>query len=210
MQSMLTRMFKRNSIIEAIEELHTGILKTFDDRAAHAGRAELTPLDILCLPESNGIAKPDQATLNTVNQMMLTPGKLPKTMSQFGVYSMIQCTILDRNHRFIQSLLPEGWDLTKTLYNPHELQEISLLTCRSSAALSMKYCWLYFRRKQGYTERYYGNPSCSGPVKTFMLRHYGLTNPSQPQVNEITFAIAHEIDMDPLDVNSAMWLMEQM
>ena len=67
----------------------------------------------------------------------------------------------------------------------------------------MKYVWLAYDIQKPY----YGNAAFTSPVKKFFARNYGLTNPTQSTVNEVTFKLAHELDMDPLDVNTAMWIL---
>ena len=44
--------------------------------------------------------------------------------------------------------------------------------------------------------------------RDFFKRHFGMCSPAQNEVNRYTFRVAEELSMNPLDVNTAMWVME--
>jgi len=200
MSTILKQQFVR--LETRIDNLHADIERQLRERMEAAGIKQPALADFFCFPEAKGFPYHTAHTVSKTKQWFALPSF--KAWYTIGVYNKPQCGIMPWAAKTFRALeVMYGSSVLNKVPTPHELQEMSMFATKPSIALMFKYAWIYY----GYEECgwFMGNHACTKPVRDYVKMCHGGTQVGR--INMLTAAIAEEIDMDPLRVNSAMWLM---
>ena len=218
--STIQRIFNNPTIAQEINDIHVQIYKRLNEIGAHLPSPKdivcsktLTILDILCHPEGNGMPTIPSNILTNIQKELYAPKPVWK---KFGVYNQIQCSIMAKMAELCQAAKTFGIDLDSEHAKEITLQQLGALAIKPSTALAIKYAWLYYklddfnlRLTEKFKQPFYGHVSCTTPVKNFFTRFFKIQNINTLLADEITFNIAHETNLDPIDINTAMWILGQ-
>ena len=208
---ILIMQFNNPSIQSKIQETYGAILRALEEARGRLYQ-ESTPLsvtDILCLPDCGGLPNIGKDTMNRI-QADFASDRNPEWKRHGRIYNQIQCAVMDKVWEFWRAATLYGLDLSITDPGPDFLQKLGAIAIKPSTTLAVKYAWLYFiQRDSGWNSDngFYGHVSSTTPVREYFRRNFGFSNVPLHDADRITFQIAAETGLDPVDVNTAMWLM---
>lgn len=197
---MLKDIFLRR--VPSTEVLHNDIKTSINTHILPLlGGSPVTILDLLAYPLAGGTLNHTSATLATTKQKLRA-----QPMSLFndlGVFSHIQCAMMKAAQDWVRELSNHQILLEPVEnINPHKLEDLAITAQKPSLALVMKYAWIY----RGADRHYYGFPSCTSPVRASMKLLFGQTSPNNGAIMKAHFSLAQELDLDPLVINSILYL----
>lgn len=213
----LSSPYSRPGLQAEVAAIHTGFGDDLYDTVANnlgivdPDNNPLSPLDILCHPCSRGFPSMDMATLCCVQAALGTDPVKPVRWNQFGAYNQVACGIMAKIHEFVfaaNRFLKV--DLTK-VPSKHTLQRLGQLANSASTCLAVKVMWIYYVEYMEIvgspTDWFLGNAAVTGPVKNYFAKFHAEPNISQYAATMVTNNIAAQLQMNPLWVNTAMWIL---
>jgi len=212
------RLYKRPNVTKGVKENHnnirTGLESIFSHLGFSNGSEQVTLLDKLAIPSLNiDLNAMNKDLFSTIKDLLLNGSNLTpqdfKSLCSGGFsfnYDLVRTGMLVNINKYIQILKIAGFK--DALLNPavkyQTVERMGLLTISASTALGIKEFWIY----KGFDQvsHFYGNAAYTSPVKKFFKKIFGAGGSTQAEVNRITFEGAYEMNVDPLFVNSAQWV----
>lgn len=127
--------------------------------------------------------------------------------SDYGFKAGPECAMLEARFKFICNLEQEDYDLLQDAdAKPSQVQALSLKAKTNGTALAFKYFWII----KGFPQPFRGMLSTTLPVKNSIKGLWGnIGGGGILPMSDFQHRLAHELDMNPNDLNTALWVLGQ-
>jgi len=211
MNNMAAHPFTNPKMLWKVHSVHQDIYEMFMEISLRINRA-LTPFDILMHPTANGTPTITADLLTTIRNDVINKDIHTIQLNSYGVYNKIQCAVMSKILEFVKAARAAGIDLDNTTPKPLDIQKLGGLAFHSSTALAIKHMWIYFVMPTGTAASnawYMGNVSVTSPVRHYFSRQLQMEGVDLFYANRVTFELAAELNMNPIDINTTMWILGQ-